>query len=40
MTVVTVDLAEQPYEIRVAAGLLSDIAGILHHMRAMAGCWW
>ncbi len=29
MTVVTVDLAEQPYEIHVAAGLLSDIAGIL-----------
>lgn len=29
MTVVSVDLAEQPYEIHVAAGLLSDIAGIL-----------
>jgi 3-dehydroquinate synthase len=29
MTVVTVDLAEQPYDIHVGAGLLSGIAGLL-----------
>lgn len=29
MTVVTVDLADQPYEIHIAAGLLSNIGGLL-----------
>lgn len=29
MTVVTVDLAEQPYDIHVAAGLLNEIGGVL-----------